>query len=61
MSAKTIIYNDDVPDGEWREYKLATIRAGPRHYVWCGPLNNAGDFEGLWLDYFELRAAEAKE
>lgn len=48
----------DIPDSEWRVYKLGTITPAPGHYVWMGPQNNPDNQDGLWLDYFELKAAE---
>ncbi len=45
----------DVPDGEWKLYKLATVTPGKRQYAWCGPMNNPDNVEALWLDYFEFR------
>ncbi len=47
-----------IPDSEWHVYKLGTITPARGHWVWMGPQNNPDNQDGLWLDYFELRAVK---
>jgi hypothetical protein len=48
----------DIPDGEWHMYKLGTITPAQGQWVWMGPQNNSDNQDGLWLDYFELKAVK---
>jgi hypothetical protein len=48
----------EIKDSDWHLYKLGTVVPAKGHYVWMGPRANAANQDGLWLDYFELRAAK---
>jgi len=47
-----------IPDSEWHIYKLGTVLPAQGQWVWMGPQNNPDNQDGLWLDYFELKAVE---
>jgi len=48
----------DIADSEWHVYKLGTITPAAGHWVWMGPQNNSDNQDGLWLDYFEMKAVQ---
>ncbi len=48
----------DIKDSDWHLYKLATVTPAQGHYVWIGPPKNPENVDGVWLDYFELRAVK---
>ncbi len=47
-----------IQDSEYHMYKLGTVTPAQGHYIWMGPQGNAENLDGVWLDYFELRAVK---